>query len=110
MTLISCVLCVIILAWFEYLCLFVICFKCFYIIFYQSFLTFVPKIQKHKKVENPKSLIGIVVFCHKHVLPYTFIQMALCIYERSLFSMHSYHRGKNLDIYVIVVNRSSNLS
>ena len=43
-------------------------------------------------------------------LPCTFVQMALCIYERSLFSMYSYHCGKNLDIYMIVVNRSSNLS
>ena len=81
-----------------------------FVVFYQSFLDFVSKIQKYIKVENLKSLIGIVVFCHKHVLPCTFVQMALCIYERSLSSMHSYHCGKNLDIYVIVVNRSSNLS
>ena len=50
------------------------------------------------------------MYCHKHVLPCTFVLMALCICEHSLFFMHSYHRGKNLDIYVIVVNRSSNLS
>ena len=62
----------------------------------------------HKKY--PKSLIGIIVYCHKHVLPCTFVLMALCIYEHSLFFMHSYHCGKNLDIYVTVVNRSSNLS
>ena len=50
------------------------------------------------------------MFCHKHVLPRIFVQMALCIYECSLFPMHSYHCGRNLDIYVIVVNISSNLS
>ena len=76
-----------------------------FICFDQSLLAFVSKIQKHIK-----SLIGIIVFYHSHVLPYTFIQMALCICEHSLFFMHSYHCGKNLDIYVIVVNRFSNLS
>ena len=38
------------------------------------------------------------------------LEKALCIYERSLFSTRSYHCGKNLDIYEIVVNKSSNLS
>ena len=79
-------------------------------VFYQSFLAFVSKIQKHIKSKKSKCLIGIVVFCHMYVLPCTFIQMALCNYERSLFSMHSYHCGRNLDIYVIVINRSLNLS
>ena len=81
-----------------------------FVLFNQCLLVFVSKIQKHINVENPKSLISIIVFCHMHVLPCTFIQMALCIYELSLFFIHSYHCGKNLDIYVIVVNRSSNLS
>ena len=49
------------------------------------------------------------MYCHKHVLPCTFVLLALCICEHSLFFMHSYHCGRNLDIYVIVVNRSSNL-
>ena len=62
-----------------------------------------------QKVENPKSLIDIIVSCHKHILPCTFVLMPLCIYKRSLFRMHSYHCGRNLDICVIVVNRSSNL-
>ena len=83
-------------------------FECF--LFDQSLLVFVSKIQKHIKVENPKSLIGIIVFCHTHVLPCTFVQMALWIYKHSLLSMHSYHFGKNLHIYVTVVNRSLNLS
>ena len=50
------------------------------------------------------------MFCHKHVLPCTFTQMALYIHERSLSFMHSCYCGKNLDIYVTIVNRSSNLS
>ena len=49
-------------------------------------------------------------FVSKHVLPCTFVLMALCIYELSLFPMHSYHCRRNLEIYVIVVNISSTLS
>ena len=61
-------------------------------------------------VKNPKSLISIIVYCYKHVFPCTFVLMALCIYNHSLFFVHLYHGGKNLDIYVTIVNRSSNLS
>ena len=34
----------------------------------------------------------------------------LCIYERCLFPMHLYYSGRTFDIYVTVLNRSSNLS
>ena len=78
--------------------------------FNQSLLVFMSKIQKYTKSRKAKSLIGIIVFCHKHVLSCTSVLMALCIYKHSLFFMHSYHCGKNIDIYVTVVNRSSNLS
>ena len=50
------------------------------------------------------------MFYHKHILPCTFVLMALCICEHSLFPMHSYLYGRNLDIYVTFVNRFSNLS
>ena len=76
----------------------------------QSLLALCQKSKNTYKVENPKSLISIIMFCHTHVWPSNSVQMALCIYKLSLFSMHLYHCGKNLDIYVIVVNRSSNLS
>ena len=79
---------------------------CFWSIFYYLLW---QNSKNTQKVENPKSLIDIIVFCHKHILPCTFVLLALCIYERSLFPIHSYHYGRNLDIYVIVVNRSSNL-
>ena len=36
--------------------------------------------------------------------------MALCIYEHSLFPKHLYHCGRNLEIFVTVVNRSSTLT
>ena len=67
------------------------------------FLAFVSKIQKHIKSRKSKNLIDIIEFCHKHVLPCTFMLMALCIYENSLYPMHLYHCGRYLDIYVIVV-------
>ena len=95
------------------------CWKCVCLLFALNVFTFflsiftyfcVKKSKNTLKVENPKSLISIIVYCHKHILPCTFVLMALCIYERSLFFMHSYHCGKNLDSYVTVVNRFSNLS
>ena len=94
---------------FLFVCL-LFALNVFTFFFYQSLFVFVSKIQKHIKVENPKSLIDIIVYCHKHVLPCTFVLMALCIYECSLYLMHLYHCEKNLDINVTVVNRSSNLS
>ena len=78
--------------------------------FINLFLASMSKIQKHIKCRKSRNLIDIVKFCHKHVLPCIFVLMALCIYEHSLYPMHLYHCGRYLDIYVIVVNRSSNLS
>ena len=87
------------------------CFDCFYIwSYFYAFVFVCVKIQKHIKSRKSKNLINIVEFCHKHVLPCTFVLMALCIYEHNLYPMHLYYCGRNLDIYVIVVNRSSNLS
>ena len=76
-------------------------------------LLIVLKIQKHIKSRKSKKFDR-----HYYVLSQaffalylcTFVQMALCICERSLFPLHSYLYGRNLDIYVTVVNRSSNLS
>ena len=76
-----------------------------------SLFFFVSKIQKlHKEIENQKVWLTLLSFVSKHVLPYTFVLMALCIYKHSLFLMHLYPCGRTLDIYVTVVNRSSNSS
>ena len=95
----------------SYIVLFIcICFKCYYIIvFDQSFLVFMTKIQKH--IKSRKS---IKFDQHCCVLSQAYFALylctnGLCIYECNLFPMHSYHCGRNLDICVIVVNRSSNL-
>ena len=96
------------LSWKLFVCLFYLqmfLHCCFWSIFYY---TLCQNSKNTQKVENPKSLIDIIVFCHKHILPCTFVLMALCIYKHSLFPMHSYQYGRNLDISVIVVNKFSN--
>ena len=81
-------------------------FEC--LLFDQSSHTFVSKIQKHIKSRKSKKFDR-----HYYVLSHTclalYLRIALCIYKLSLFFLHLYHCGKNLDIYVTVVNRSSNL-
>ena len=98
------------LCW-KLFCLFVFALNVFTLLFLINlFLFLCQKSKTHiKSRKSKKSLIDIIVFYHKHILPCTFVLMPLCIYKRSLFPMHSYHCGRNLDICVIVVNRSSNL-
>ena len=71
-------------------------------------LSFFLVSKTHKN--NQKVWSTLLSFVSKHVLPCSFVLMALCIYKCSLFPMHLYHCERTLDIYVIVVNRSSNLS
>ena len=94
-------------------CLF-ICFyfKCFYIfVFDQSFLVFMLKIQKHIKIAKPKRVVW-----HRCVLSQNmFFLVPLykwpCAFKSVACSLSTpYLCGRNLDIYVIVINRSSNLS
>ena len=59
--------------------------------------------------QEGKDWSTLLSFISKYVLPCTFVQMALCIYEHSLFPLHSYHCGRNLEIFVTIVNRSSTL-
>ena len=68
---------------------------------------YVKNSKTHKKEKIQKVWSTLLSFVSKYVLPCTFMQMALCIYEHSLFPMHSYHCGRNFEIYVTVVNRSS---
>ena len=59
------------------------------------------KIQNHIKSEKFKKFDRICLSTyHMWVLPYTFVQMTLCIYEFSLFFMYLFLCGKNLEIYV----------
>ena len=75
-----------------------------------SLFFYVKNPKTYKKIENQKVLSTLLSFVSKHVLLCTFVLMALCIYECSLFPMHLYHCGRTLNIYVTVINRSSNLS
>ena len=84
---------------------------CFWSIFFFFFFCFyVKNPKKHKKLKTKKFDWLCWVLTQSMFLPCTFVLMAVCIYERSLFPMHLYYCGRTLDIYVIVVNRSSNLS
>ena len=76
--------------------------------FYQSFLVFMSKIQKHIKSWKSISLIDFVEFGLKAC--FALYLCTLCIYECCLFPMHLYYSGRTFDIYVTVLNRSSNLS
>ena len=79
----------------------------FFLFFFYFDLTFlvlflnVFKIQKSIKIEkSSKSLITCLCVYHMWVWPSTFILMAQCIYELSLFCMHINLCGRNLEIYV----------
>ena len=79
------------------------CFLCivFVLILLLCFSFVWVKIQNHIKSEKFKKFDRICLSTyHMWVLPCTFVQMALCIYEFSLFFMHLYLCGKNLNIYV----------
>ena len=86
------------------------CIKCFYITGFYHYFFCVKNPKTYKKIENQKVWSTLLSFVSNHVLLCTFVLMALCIYEHSLFPMHLYYCGRTLDIYVTVVNRSSNLS
>ena len=88
------------------------CFKCFYIVAFNQFFSYfyVKNPKTHKKEKIQKVWSTLLSFVSKYVLPCTFVQMALCIYEHSLFPMHSYHCRRNFEIYVTIVNRCSTLS
>ena len=104
--------CVLLLFWVDNCLLVFFCFKCFYIgVFDQSFLVFMSKIQKHiksrksKKFDRHRWVLSKNTFClvPLYKWPYAFMSVAysLCI---------PYLCGRNLDIYVTIVNISSNLS
>ena len=112
MTLIDWVLSIIILACVENCACLLFTLNVFtLLLLINLFLLVCQKSKNHIKSRKSKKFDWHCwVFILKYVLPYTFVQMALCIYEHSLFPMHSYHCGRNLDIYVTVINRSSSLS
>ena len=80
------------------------CFRSIFSFFY------VKNLKTYKNVKIQKVWSTLLSFASKYVLPYIFVQMTLCIYEHSFFSMHLYHYGRNFEIYVTIVNRSSTFS
>ena len=87
----SCIFCILHL--FIYIVFVLILLLCF------SFMW--VKIQNHINSEKFKKFDCICLStCLMWVWPCIFVQMALCIYELSLFFLHLYLCGKNLDIFV----------
>ena len=108
----QCLVVCLVLVWVENCLLVCFCFKCFYIgVFDQSFLLFMSKIQKHKKNIKSKKfdrhrwVLSQNTFCLVpfYKWPYAFTSIACSLWT-------PYLCGRNLDIYVTVVNKSSNLS
>ena len=101
-------------------CLFAWCFCCWlsacllvhiFNFVLSIFLFLVSKIQKsHKKLENKKAWLTLLSFCLKTCFALYLYANGFVHFRALLVFMHSYHCGKNLEIYVTVVNRSSNLS
>ena len=87
----SCILCILhLFICIVFLLIFLLCFSFVWV-----------KIQNHIKSEKFKKFDRIYLSTyHMWVLPCTFVQMALCIYELSLFFMHLFLCEKNLEIYV----------
>ena len=66
---------------FFYLCILLFIF--FFLI--NFFLLMCQKSKNHIKIENQKVWLTLLSFVSNLILPCTFVLMALCIYERSLF-------------------------
>ncbi|MCF0311842.1 hypothetical protein L0F76_13865, partial [Staphylococcus aureus] len=69
------------------------------------------KIQNHIKNRKSKKFDHFVEFLSQSMFCPVPLYLWLCAFnELSLSLMHSYHCGRNSEIYVTVVNRSSTLS
>ena len=102
-------------------CLFACCFCCwlfacllvhtFNFLFLINLFLLVSKIQKsHKKLENQKVWLTLLRFCLKTCFVLYLCANGFVHFRALLVSLLSYHCGRNLEIYVIVVNRTSILS
>ena len=80
------------------------------ILSYQSFCFLCQKSKKHIKIENQKACLTLLSFCLKTCFALYLCANGFVHFRTLLVFMHPYHCGKNLEIFVIVVNRSSNLS
>ena len=91
---------------FIYLCILLV----FFLFLINPFLLMCQKSKNHIKIRKSKSLIDIVEFCLKTCFALYLCANGFVHFRALLVSLHSYHCGRNLEIYVIVINRSSNLS
>ena len=97
----------------HFCCWLVVCLhvNIFLILSYQSFCFFLcQKSKKHIKIENQKACLTLLSFCLKTCFALYLCANGLVHFRTLLVFMHVYLCGRNLEIFVIVVNRSSNLS
>ena len=92
-------------------CLFIyLCILLVYFLFLIYLFLLCQKSKNHIKIRKSKSLIDIVEFCLRTCFALYLCANGFVLFRALLVFMHLYHCGKNLEIFVIVVNRSSNLS
>ena len=95
------------IGWNLFVCFYILSFIFFLLI--NLFLLMCQKSKNHIKSKKSKSLIDIVKFCLKTCFALYLCANGFMHLRVSLVPLHSYHCGRNLEIYVTVVNRSSNL-
>ena len=92
----------------KIVCLFL--FFCFFVftllLLINLFLLVCQKSKNHIKSRKSKKIDRYCWVLSQNM----FYLVPLCIYEHSLFPTRSYYCGRNFEIYVTVVNRSSTLS
>ena len=73
-------------SWNIFVCCCILSYKLFLLLLLINlFILMCSKSKNHIKSRKSKVWLTLLSFVSKLVLPYTFVLMALCIYERSLF-------------------------
>ena len=99
------------MSWNLFVCFCILSFIFFLMLLLTNlFLLMCQKSKNHIKSRKSKSLIDIVEFCLKTCFASYLCANGFVHLRAWLVSLHSYHCERNLEIYVTIVNRSSNLS
>ena len=108
----QCLVVCLVLVWVENCLLVCFCFKCFYIgVFDLSFLVFMSKSQKHIKSRKSKKFDRLRRVLSQNTLCLVPLYKWLCAFTNVAYSLCTpYLCGRNLNICVTAVNRSSHLS
>ena len=83
---------------------------CFFLCLFNLFLLLCQKSKNHIKIRKSKVWLTLLSFCLKTCFALYLCANGFVHFQALLVSLHSYHCGRNLEIYMIVVNWSSILS